>query len=114
MNKIINKFLLTGDKFMLELHLKQPEFLDSACELFTKYRERTQKIRETGDSKHLYRNELDKACFSHDAAYSDSKDFAKKTISDKTLKNKVYDIVKDRGYGRYEKALVSMVYKFFD
>ena len=46
MNKIINKFLLTGDKFM-------PGFTYSACGLFTKHRERIQKFRETGNLKHL-------------------------------------------------------------
>ena len=62
MNKIINKFLLTEDKFMLELHLKQPELTHSACGSFTKHCERIQKFRETGNLKHLYRNELGKAC----------------------------------------------------
>ena len=38
------------------------------------------KLRETGNLKHLYRNELDKACFADDAAYSDSKDLAKRTM----------------------------------
>ena len=37
MNKIINKFLLTGDKFMPELHLKQPGFTYIACGTFTKH-----------------------------------------------------------------------------
>ena len=59
MNKIINKTLLTGDKFMPELHLKQPGFTYSACGAFTKHRKRIQKFRETGNFKHLYRNELD-------------------------------------------------------
>ena len=58
MKKIIYKFLLTGDKFIPELHLKQPGFTYSACGPFTKYRERIQKFRETGNFKHLYRNEL--------------------------------------------------------
>ena len=49
MNEIINKFLLTGEKFMPELHLKEPEFTYSACRLFTKHRERIQKFRETGN-----------------------------------------------------------------
>ena len=93
MNKIINKFLLTGDKFMPELHLKQPGFTYSACGPFTKHRERIQKFRETGNLKHLYRNELDKACFAHDAAYSESKDLAKRTISDKILKDRAQEIV---------------------
>ena len=75
MNKMINKFLLTGNKFMPELYLKQPVFSYSVCEPFTKHRERIQKFRETGNLKYLYRNALDKVCFAHDAAYSDSKDF---------------------------------------
>ena len=86
MNKIINKLLLTEDKFIPELHLKQPRFTYSACGLFTKHGERVQNFRETGNLKHLYTNELDKACFDYDAAYSDSKDLAKRTISDKILK----------------------------
>ena len=83
MNKIINKFLLTRDKFMPELHLKQPGFTYSACGSFIKHRERNRKFRETGSSKRFNRNELDKACFPHDAAYSESKDLAKRTIPHK-------------------------------
>ena len=59
MNKIVNKLLLTGDKFIPELHLKQPGFTYSVCGPFTKYRERIQNFRETGSLKHLYSNELD-------------------------------------------------------
>ena len=69
--RVINKCLLTGDSFMPEfMHLKQPEFTYSACEPFTKRRERIQKCRETGNSNHLFRNELDKTCLAHEAAYS--------------------------------------------
>ena len=114
MNKIINKFLLTGDKFMPRLHLKQPGFTYSACGPFSKHRERIQKFRKTGNLEHLYRNEVDKTCFAHDAAYSDSKDLAERTISDKILKDKPYEIAGNRGYDGYQRALVSMVYKFFD
>ena len=110
MNKIFNKFLLTGDKFMPELHLKQPEFTYSACEPFTKHHKRTQKFRETDNLKHLYRNELDKACFAHDAAYSNSKDLAKGTISDKILKDKAYEIARNRKYDEYQRALAIAVY----
>ena len=91
MNKIINNFLLTGDKFML----KQPGFTYSACAPFTKHC--IQKFREVGSLKHLYRNELDTACFAHDVECSDSKDLAKKTISDKVLKNRAYEIARSRG-----------------
>ena len=61
MNKIIKKFLLTGDKFMTELHLKQPELTYSACGPATKHDEGIPKFRETGTLKYLYRNKLDKA-----------------------------------------------------
>ena len=114
MIKIINKFLLTRDKFIPELHLKQPGFTYSVCGPFTKHRERIQKFRETGNLKHLYRNELDKACFAHDAAYSDSKDLAKRTISDKILKDRAYEIARNRGYDGYQRALAVMIYKCFD
>ena len=114
MNKIINKFLLNGDKFMPELHLKQPGFTYISCGPFTKHHERTQKFRETSNLKHLYRNELEKACFAHDASYSDNKDLAKRTISDKILKDRAYDIARNRGCYGYQRALASMVYKFFD
>ena len=73
---------MAGDKFMPELHFKQPGFTYSACESFTKHRKRIQKFRETSNLKHLYRNEVDKACFAHTPANSDSKGLAKRTISD--------------------------------
>ena len=82
MNEIINKFLLTGDKFMSQLHLKQPGFTFSACGQFTKHRKIIRKFRETVNLKHLYQNELDKVCFAHNEAYSGSKDLTKGTISD--------------------------------
>ena len=63
MNEIFNKFLLTRDKFMPEMHLKQPGFTYSACGAFTETKERIQKFKETGKTKYIYRNELDKACF---------------------------------------------------
>ena len=71
-------------------------------------------ITETSNLKQLHRNELDKACFAYDAAYSDSKDLAKATISDKILKDRVYEIARNRNYDGYQRALASMVYKFFD
>ena len=68
-NDIINRFLLAGDKFMPKIYLKQPQFTYSACGPFTKNKERIQKFKETGDSRYIYRNELDKDCFQHDMAY---------------------------------------------
>ena len=44
MNEIVNKFLLAGDKFMPEMHLKHPRFTYSACGPFTKNKERIQRF----------------------------------------------------------------------
>ena len=99
---------------MPELHLKELRFTYSDCRPFTKHRERVQRFRETDNLKYLYRNELDKVCFAHHAAYSDRKDVAKRTISDKILKDKTYEIARNCNCNGYESALASMVYKFFD
>ena len=112
---LINKSKLKPiDKFMHELHLRQPRSINSTCGPFTKHRWRIKKFRETGNLKHLYRNELDKACFAHDAAYPDSKDLAKRTISNKVLKDRAYKIAINPTYDGYQGGLESMVYKFFD
>ena len=79
---VINKFLLVGDKFMPGIHLIPPQFTYSACGPFTKHEQRIQKFKETGDTNYMYKNELDKACFVHDAAYPDSKDLTKRTVAD--------------------------------
>ena len=60
MNKIINRFLLTGEKFMPEFHLRQPGFTYSSCGSFNKDYESIQNFRKTGNLKYLYKNELDK------------------------------------------------------
>ena len=79
MNKIVNRFLLVGDKFMAEMHLKQPVFTYSACGPFIKNKERIEKFIQTGNTDFIYRNDLDKACFQHDMAYGKSKDLTKRT-----------------------------------
>ena len=114
MNKIINKFLFTGDKFMPNFYLKQPRFTYSACEPFTKHRQRIKEFRETSNLKHLYMNEPEKACFAHDFAYSDSKDLAKRAISIKILKDKAYEIARNPKYDGYQRAFASMTYNCFD
>ena len=63
---------------MLEMHLRQPGFTHSACEPFTKNKERTQKLKNTGDSRHIYQNELAKACFQHDKGDRDFKDLTRR------------------------------------
>ena len=114
MNNVINKFLLAGDKFMPEMHLRQLQFVYSACGPFTRHKERIKKFKQTGDTRYIYRNELDKACFQHDSAYADHKDLINRTEADKVLRDKAYDIASNREYDGYQRGLASMVYKFFD
>ena len=114
MNNVINKSLLAGDKFMPEMHLRQPRFVHSACGPFTRHKERTKEFKRTGDTRYIYRNELDKACFQHDSAYADHKDLIYRTEADKVLRNKAYDIASNPEYNGCQRGLASMVYKFLD
>ena len=114
MNNIINKFLLAGDKFMPKMHLRQPRFVYSDCGPFTRHKKRIKEFKRTGDTRYIYRNELDKACFQHDSAYVDHKDLINRTEADKVLRDKAYDIASNPEYDGYQRGLASMVYKFFD
>ena len=114
MNNVINKFLLASDKFMPEMHLRQPQFVYSACGPFTRHKERIKKFKQTGDTRYIYRNELDKACFQHDSAYADHKDLINRTEADKVLRDKVYDIASNPECDGYQRGLASIVNKFFD
>ena len=114
MNETVNKFLLVGDKFIPEMHLKQPDFTSSACGPSTKNKERTEKFMKTVNTDFIYKNELDKACFQHDMAYGKTKDLVKWTQSGKVLKDKAFKIASDRKYSGYQRGLASMVYRLFD
>ena len=114
MNEIANKFLLAGDKFIPEMYLRQPRFTHSACWIFTKKKERIRKFKETGDSRYIYQNELDKACFQHDMAYWNFKDLTRRTASDKKLHHKAFNSAKNLRHNRYQHWVASMVYNFFN
>ena len=114
MNNVINKFLLAGDKFMPEMHLRQSQSVYSACGPFTRHKKIIKEFKRTGDTRYIYRNELDKACFPHDSAYAYHKDLMNRTEADKVLRDKAYDIASNREYDSYQRGLASMVYKFFD
>ena len=79
MNETVNRFLLVGDRFMPEMHLKQPGFTYSACDPFTKSKERIEKFMQTGNTDFIHKNELDKTCFQHDMAYDKTKNLTKRT-----------------------------------
>ena len=98
MNNIINK-----------MHLRQPQFVYSACGPFTRHKKRIKEFKRTRDTRLLYRNELDKACFKHDAAYAKYKDVENRLISDQKLRNSAYDIASNPKYDGYQRSLASMV-----
>ena len=114
MNEVVKKFLLVGDKFMPEIYLRQPGTIYSACGPFTRNKERIEKFMKTGNTDLIYKNEFDKACFQHEMTYGKSKDLAKRTESDKYLRDKAFKVASDPKYDGYQRGLDSMVYKFFD
>ena len=114
MNEIINKFLLVGDQFMPEMHLRQPGFTYSACGPFTKNQERIEKFRRTGNTDFVYKNEFDKACFQHDMACGKSKYLVKRIQSDKVIRDKAFKIASDPKYDGNQRGLTSIDYQFFD
>ena len=114
MNEIVNKSLLPGDKFMPEMHLRQPGFTYASCGPFTKNKERINKFKDKGDSIYIYQNQLDKACLQHDMAYGDFKDINRRIFADEVLCNKAFNIAKDPKYDEYQRGLTLMVYKIFD
>ena len=114
MNEIVNKFLLARDKFMPEMHLKQPGFLYSACGPFTKNKQRMQKFKGAGDSPYIYQDELDKACFQHNMDYGHFKDLNRRTAADKVLRDKAFSIAKNPKHDGYQRGVASMFCKYFD
>ena len=114
MNDIINKFLITGDTFMPEMHLKQPAFTYSASGPFTMNKEQINFFKETGDSGYIYQNELDKTYFQHDMSYGNFKDSNRRIAVDKVSCYKAFNIAKDLKCDEYQRGLASMVYNFFN
>ena len=99
---------------MPETHLKQLGFTYRAFGPFTKNKERIEKFMQIRNTDFIYKNELDKACFQHDMPYAKSKDLAKRTQSDKNLRDKAFKIASDPKYDGYKRGLASMFYKFFN
>ena len=65
------------------------------------------------DSRYIYQNKLDKACFEHDMAYGDFKDLTSTAVSEKILRDKAFNIAKNPKYDGYLTGLASMAYKVF-
>ena len=109
----MKKFLLAGDTFMQEMHLKQPGFTYSASGPITKNKGRIEKFMQTENTNFIDKHQLDKACFQHDMAYGRSKDLAKRTRSDKFLRDKTFKIATDPKYDGYQRGLASMACNIF-
>ena len=102
---MLNKFLLAGEKCMPEMDYKQPGFTYSACDPFTKNKERTEKFMETGDTHCIYKNDLDKACFQHDVVYGKCNNLTKRIQSDIFLIDKAFEIASNPKYDGYQRQL---------
>ena len=112
---IINKFLLTGDIFMPEMHLWDPKVKKYfACGPFTRNKKRIDIFIKDGRLSHILKNKLNAVCFQHDSAYAKYKDRANRRQSDIALKNKALKIATDPRVNGYQRGLASMVYKFFN
>ena len=111
MNEIANKFLLAEDKFMPEMHLRQPGSTSNACGSLTKNKERIQKFKETGDSQNIYQNELDKAVF-QPMSHWHFKDLTRITASDKILHDNISNINENLKYDGYQRGLLQWSINF--
>ena len=109
MNEIVSKFLLAGDKFIPEMYFRQP---DLHIVLVVQLLKIKKEYKETGDSKYVYQNKLDKACFQRDIAYGNFKDLNRRTAADEVLRDKALSINRNPKYDGYQRGLASMVYKF--
>ena len=81
--------------------------------IYKKQRKNT-KIQDIGDSRYIYQNELEKACFQHDMVYGDFKDLIRRTASEKILGDRTFSIAKNPKYDGYQHGLASVAYKASD
>ena len=112
---VINRFLLTDDKFMPEMHLWDPKVKKySAYGPFMRHQQRINQFMIDGKLSHIANNKLDAACFQHGSAYNKYKDSVNRRQSDMALKNKALKIATDPKVNGYQRGLAAMVYRFFN
>ena len=90
------------------MHLRQPGSKCIASGPFTKNKERVEKVKETGDSRCIYQNELDKTCFHYEIAQEDFKDLPRRTGSDKELRDNTFNVAKNPKYDEYQRGFASI------
>ena len=79
-----------------------------------KHHKRIKKIWETINLKYIYNNEFNQACFAQDAAYSDTKELTKRTLSEKILKGRAYEIARKPIHDKHQRISPNIVCMFFD
>ena len=118
MNQIVNKFLLAGDKFMPGIYLRRPDLNIVLVDNLLKTKKEYKNLKKQEISRYINQNELGKACFQHDIIYGRTRrfnyDLTRRTASDKILRDKAFNIVKNLKYDGYQRSLASIVYKCFD
>ena len=83
---------------MPEIHLRKPRFTYSACSPFTKNKGRIKNFKETGYSRYIYQNQLDKACFQDNVFYDDFKGLNIRAAGDKVFHDKTFNFAKNRKF----------------
>ena len=115
MNKIVSKFLLAGDKFSPEMHLRQPGFTYSACEPLTKNKERIQNLKKHEIRNIFIKTNYIKLAFSMTWLMEISKIYLQEQLLIKYYVIKYLTLLKNQNMMNiYQKGLASMVYKFFE
>ena len=103
---MIKKLLLVGDKPMPEMYSRQPRLTYIACGTFAKNKENIKKKKKKlRRSIYIYQDKLDKACFQHDVSYGDFKDLLRRTVSNKELADKAFNIAKTPKIDGYQRDL---------
>ena len=104
-----NKFSSARALFLTKMHLRHSRFAYSACEPVTKNKERIQTFKETGGSRYIYQNEIDKVSSQHDMVYGNFKELPRRTASDKVLRDKAFNKAKNAKHKGYQCGLALMV-----
>ena len=111
-DSIINRFV---NNLPFEMHLWDPIVgRYAAAGPGTKHKARIERYLQTGDTDHIFKNELDKACFYHDAGYSAHKSVEKRHLADKKLMDECVRIANDQSLDGYQRSLAAAIYRFFE
>ena len=106
--------ILAGDNFMPRIHLIQSGFTYKGYEAFTENKARIEKLKETLDISYIYQKERDKFLSQHDMAYGGFKYLHRRAVSEKVLRDKPFNIARNRKYEEYQCDIVSVLYNFFE